>query len=220
MLEVHPAAPAYDLLVKAGGGDAAHAQRLLKTADLIRSLSEFSPVSAPAAAAVAALVTPRTFKKDDWLLRGGERAHSLFFIARGLVREVYIDAAGAEHIRTFIAEGGFTGSLVDLISQRPAITWIQALEPTHTLAVVYSDFARVCDEHPSLQRAARRFAENLYVRKVIREYELQALPARQRYKMWKREWRSIDSRVRRRDLASFLGVRPEHLSRLRANRAD
>ena len=217
---MHPAEIAYQLLVKADGRESVDTRRLLDTGDLIRSISTFSELSAAAAAAVSALVTPRTFKKDEWLLRGGDRAQWLFFIARGLVRELYIDAAGAEHVRTFLAEGGVTGSLVDLISQHPAITWIQALEPTHTLAFAYSDFTRLCDEHPSLQRAARRFAENLYVRKVIREYELQALPARQRYKMWKREWRSIDLRVRRRDLASFLGVRPEHLSRLRANRGD
>jgi CRP-like cAMP-binding protein len=217
---MHPADVAYELLVKADGSDAVDTRRLLDTGDLIRSFSKFSELSAPAADAVSALVTPRTFAKDEWLLRGGDRAQWSFFITRGLVRELYIDAAGAEHVRTFIAEGGLTGSLVDLISQRPAITWIQALEPTHTLAFAYSDLARLCDEHPSLQRAARRFAENLYVRKVIREYELQALPARQRYKIWKREWRAIDLRVRRRDLASFLGVTPEHLSRLRANRGD
>jgi CRP-like cAMP-binding protein len=216
MKESHPAESAYQLLVKSDG----NAGRLLDAADLIRTISQFSELSAPAAAAVSALLTPRTFRKDEWLLRGGERAQWLFFIARGLVRELYIDAAGGEHVRTFLAEGGVTGSLVDLLSQQPAITWIQALEPTHTLAFAYSDFARLCDEHPSLQRAARRFAENLYVRKVIREYELQALPARQRYQMWKREWRSLDLRVRRRDLASFLGVRPEHLSRLRASRED
>ena len=136
------------------------------------------------------------------------------------MRELYIDAVGAEHTRTFLREGSFTGSLVDLISNKPAITWIQALEPTDTLGMVYSDFARLCDEHPSLQRAARRFAEDLYVRKVTREYQLLALSARQRYQLWIQDWRAIDSRVRRRDLASYLGMRPEYLSRLRSNRAD
>ncbi len=141
-----------------------------------------------------------------------------FFITRGLVRELYIDAAGAEHTRTFLAEGFFTGSLVDLISRSPAITWIQALEPTETLAFAYADFIELCDEHASLQRAARRFIEDLYVRKVSREYQLQALSARERYKLWIQDWSAIDSRVRQRDLASYLGIRPEYLSRLRSIR--
>ena len=145
---MHPAERAYRLLIKADGREAVDTGRLLDTADLIRSFSKFGELSAEAAAAVSALLTPRTFQKDEWLLRGGERAQWLFFIARGLVRELYIDAAGAEHVRTFLAEGGLTGSLVDLLSQQPAITWIQALEPTDTLAFPYSDFARLCDDIP------------------------------------------------------------------------
>ena len=120
----------------------------------------------------------------------------------------------------FSAKGYFTGSLVDLISRSPAITWIQALEPTETLALPYSGFTQLCDEHASLQRAARRLVEELYVRKVSREYQLQALSARERYKLWIQDWKAIDSRVRRRDLASYLGMRPEYLSRLRSNRDE
>ena len=164
--------------------------------------------------------TPRTFRKGEWLLRGGDRAQLLFFITQGLVRELYIDSAGTEHTRVFLAEGHFTGSLLDLISRNPAITWIQALEPTATLAFPYSRFTKLCDEHASLQRAARRFVEDLYVRKVSREYQLQALSARQRYKLWIQDWSEIDSRVRRRDLASYLSMRPEYLSRLRATGGD
>jgi hypothetical protein len=54
---------------------------------------------------------------------------------------LYIDAASAEHTRTFLPEGSVTTSLVDLISGKRAFTWIQALEPTpETLAFTYADF--------------------------------------------------------------------------------
>jgi CRP-like cAMP-binding protein len=216
---MHPAARAHVLHSGTANSESDGGRRTLDANDLTRSLSRFGELAPAAIAALPSVLTPRKFQRDKWLLRGGDRAQFLFFIRRGLVRELYIDAAGAEHTRTFLREGSFTGSLVDLISGRPAITWIQALEPTLTLAVLYSDFTRLCDEHPSLQRAARRFVEDLYVRKVSREYQLQALSARERYNLWIQDWRSIDSRVRRRDLASYLGMRPEYLSRLRASRA-
>jgi CRP-like cAMP-binding protein len=218
---MHPAARAHALHSETRNPDSqAEPRATLNADDLTGSLGRFSKLTPAAIEALAGLHTARTFQKDEWLLRGGDTAKMLFFITRGLVREFYTDAAGAEHTRTFLREGSFTGSLVDLISHRPSITWIQALEPTDTLAIVYSDFARLCDEHPSLQRAARRFAEDLYVRKITREYQLLALSARERYELWIQDWRAIDSRVRRRDLASYLGMRPEYLSRLRSNRAD
>jgi CRP-like cAMP-binding protein len=183
------------------------------------TLARFGDLPRNARSAVAALLRPAAFGKDAWLLRGSERATLCHFVVRGLVRELYIDSAGGEHTRSFVAEGGITGSLVDLISGEPAITWIQALERTDTLAFVYADFRKLCDVHPSLERLARLHAEELYVRKVHREHELLALPAQARYQLWIRGSRNIDGRVRRRDLASYLGVTAEHLSRLRSKRA-
>jgi CRP-like cAMP-binding protein len=65
---------------------------------------------------------------------------------------------------------------------------------------------------------ARRNAEALYVRKAQREHEMLALPAAERYARWRREQPELDARVSRRQLASYLGITPEHLSRLRRAR--
>src|SRR5215467_7989549 len=135
---MHPAARAHVPQPEAESSEEHRKRKTLNAEDLARSILKFSEVTPAAIDALAALVAPRTFKRGDWLLRGGDRAQFLFFITRGLVRELYIDAAGAEHTRTFLREGSFTGSLVDLISLRAAITWIQALEPTETLAFTYS----------------------------------------------------------------------------------
>jgi CRP-like cAMP-binding protein len=217
---MHPAARAHALHSEARNSESRRESEAPGAGDATRGFLGFSEVAPAAVAALSNLLTSRAFQENEWLLRGGDRAQFLFFITRGLVRELYVDAAGSEHTRTFLGEGSFTGSLVDLISRRPAITWIQALEPTETLAFDYGEFTGLCEEHPSLQRAARRLVEDVYVRKVSREYQLQALSARERYKLWIQDWSEIDSRVRRRDLASYLGMRPEYLSRLRARRGN
>jgi len=186
--------------------------------DLMTVLAGLGEIEPAASGEFIALLSPRRFEKDEWLLRGGERTRLCYFIARGLVRELYVDAAGAEHTRSFLPEGFFTGSLVDLLSGAPAITWIQALEPTETLAFPYADYNEPCNRYPSLDRVGRRFAEALYVRKVMREYQLLALSAQERYQAWMEGSSTIDARVRRRDVASYLGVTAEHLSRLRARR--
>ncbi|MDB4973175.1 MAG: hypothetical protein JWN48_1516 [Myxococcaceae bacterium] len=197
--------------------DGALAQAPLRAAQsqLAGLLEQLSPMPREALAALEPHHELRTFAAGEYLLRGGERAESAFFVVRGLVRELYLAESGAEHTRAFVPEGQLTGSLLDLISGQPAITWLQALEPTETLAFSYRAFESLCDRHPALQRCARRFAEQLYVRKARREHDMLALSARQRHEAWLTQHGALDARIRRQHLASYLGITPEHLSRLR-----
>jgi CRP-like cAMP-binding protein len=160
-------------------------------------------------------VQSRAFKADAWLLRGGEKATSCYWIESGLVREYYVGEDGTEHTRRFVQAGELTGSLLDLLSGRPAVTFVQALEPTRTLRFEYARFDALCDQQPELQRVARRFTELLYVIKAQREHDLLALSARERLERWQRDHSALDARLSRRHVASYLGVTPEHLSRLR-----
>jgi CRP-like cAMP-binding protein len=163
-----------------------------------------------------ALATPRSFERGAWLLRGGERAVNCYYVGAGLVRELYLGERGHEHTRAFVAEGAFTGSLLDLLSVGPSVTWIQALEPTRTLTWRYADVDALCAKFPELHAVVRRWVEILYVRKTRREHEMLSLSAAERHARWLEEHQAIDGRVSRRHLASYLGVTPEHLSRLRA----
>jgi len=182
-------------------------------ADVLRALA---PVGDEAMRALAQLLTTRSFASGDALLQSGERATWCFFVVHGLVRELYIDAAGTEHTRTFLSEGQVTGSLLDLLSGAPSVTYIQAIEPTETLAWRYAELDVLCERFPELNLVLRRFAEALALRKIRREYELLTLAASERYARWRNVHPRLDERVSRRHLASYLGVTPEHLSRLRA----
>lgn len=182
---------------------------------LAASLRRLAPLGDPAIEALSAIVGRRSFEAGSWLLRAGERAEQCFLVTHGLVRELYIGEGGEEHTRTFIADGQLTGSLLDLLSNEPSVTWIQALEPTTTLAFRYRDLDALSSRFPELHVVARRHAEALYVQKSRREHDLLALAAAERHARWVAANPGLDARVSRRHLASYLGVTPEHLSRLR-----
>jgi CRP-like cAMP-binding protein len=185
---------------------------------LAACLRALSPVDDPAIDALAALASTRSFDAHEWLLRGGERAEWCFLITKGLVRELYIGETGDEHTRSFVADGQVTGSLLDLLAGRPSVTWIQALEPTRTIVWRYAAFEALCDRFPALHLVARRHAEALYVKKTRREHDMLALSSTERYRRWSESHPGLDARVLRKHLASYLGVTPEHLSRLRRTR--
>jgi CRP-like cAMP-binding protein len=179
------------------------------------AFERIAPIGEQAFAALEPLLGFRTFPKGAWLLEGGQLAEWCFLLSAGLVRELYLGDDGQEHTRRFIAEGQVTGSLLDLLSHKPSITWIQALEPVEAVAFRYADFDRLSRQFPEIAAVARHTAEALYVWKTVREYELLALPAAERYQRWLATNPALDRRVSRRHLASYLGVTPEHLSRLR-----
>lgn len=192
------------------------AERLrLARAQFAELLQRLSPLPSDVLDALSALLQPRRFEAGSWLLQGGEFAQHVFFVSEGLVRELYISDRGGEHTRAFVAEGQITGSLLDLISGHPAVTWVQALEPTYALALPYRAYEALCDRHPALERCTRRHTELLYVRKARREHDMLALSAGERYERWRNENPGLDTRIRRQHVASYLGITPEHLSRLR-----
>jgi CRP/FNR family transcriptional regulator, anaerobic regulatory protein len=178
-------------------------------------LSSLADVSDEAFQAFSSLLVRRVFAPRAWLLRGGDHAELCFFIERGLVRELYLGVDGAEHTRVFLAEGALTGSLLDLRSGEASVTWIQSIERTETLAWRYADFEALCQKYPTFHIVARRSAEILALRKIRREHEMLACSGAERYRRWLRDSGGIDARISRRELASYLGVTPEHLSRLR-----
>jgi CRP-like cAMP-binding protein len=182
----------------------------------IHAFEVAGPLSAAARAELGALLRPRRFRVGERLLSPGERAEQAHFVARGLVRELYLDRSGREHTRAFVGDGGFTGSLRDLLGSEPATTLIEALEPTLTMAFDHRAFRALCERHGELSRAALRFTEDLYVRKAEREHDLLALSAAERHAKWLATEPALDPRITRRHLASYLGISPEHLSRLRA----
>jgi CRP/FNR family transcriptional regulator, anaerobic regulatory protein len=182
---------------------------------LVATLRRLAPIGDETMQALLAIVKPRSFEPETWLLRAGDHAQTAYFIVRGLAREFYSDEAGAEHTRRFVREGDFTGSLLDLLSGQPAVTNVQSLEPTRTLTLPYRAYDELCSRSPELQLLARRVVEDLYVRKAQREHAMLALSARQRLEQWQASHQELDSRVSRRHLASYLGITPEHLSRLR-----
>lgn len=150
------------------------------------------------------------------LLRAGEPAREVGFVVDGGLREYFVLPDGSERTKGFNLPGEFAGSLSDLLSGEPSRAWIVAELPTTLLVTPWPDYLALVERYAGWQRFARITAETLYRRKVQREYELLALDAAQRLQATLARWPDLEQRFRQRHIASYVGISPVHLSRLRS----
>jgi len=165
-----------------------------------------------------ALVRPRELERGATVLRAGERASGVFVVISGLLREYFLLEDGIERTKAFVAEGEFSGSLADLLSGEPSKAFIVAEEPTRVLVATFRAYRELEAESPDWERFGRRAAEGLLLRKADREYELLGLDAAGRYARFSTRYPGLEARVAAKHVASYLGITPVHLSRLRRAR--
>jgi len=167
-----------------------------------------------------AIVRPREVKRGDHLLRAGAKATEVAVVVRGLVREYFLLADGSERTKALVNETWFTGSLADLLSGAPSRAYVVAEEASRLLVAPYAEYRALASRSPAWERFGRRSLELLLLRKAEREYELLGLDAEARYAALVARWPEIEARVAARHIASYLGITPVHLSRLRRRRRE
>lgn len=186
----------------------------------VAGMSALSPLVGQDLAEAASLCQRLCLDKGEALLRAGEQAHLVGFVVSGGLREHYVLADGGERTKGFSLPGWFAGSLSDLISGEVSKVWIEAAVPSVLLTLPWAQVRRWQEARPAWTHFAWRVAERLYMMKVEREYELLAMDAAARLDATLARWPTLEQVFSQRDIASYVGVTPVHLSRLRTSRAS
>ena len=167
-----------------------------------------------------ALFRPTTLDKNEPWVRAGSSPKTIAFVREGLLRMFYTRDDGREVNKSFITEDGLCGALESLLDGAPTRLAIEALEPTRLLV---ADYARVTSFYaidPYWERLGRIFAERLYVKKVRKEAQLLMDTAASRYERFLSEHPAVEARVPDYHIASYLGITPESLSRIKRSRRN
>lgn len=158
---------------------------------------------------------PRHFGRGDHLARHGERMTHSHHIVHGLVRLYYTTPDGAEHNKGFAAEGRVVGSAASKLAGAPAGFDIQALEDTRTLSLPFEVADALVARHPAWERLRRLAMERLFLEKEQREKDFLTLDATARYLAFVEREPHLAGRVPLHHVASYLGITPVALSRIR-----
>lgn len=157
----------------------------------------------------------RVFERGERFAEQGVRSRRSGLIDRGAFRYVHASAAGEEHVVGYAFEGEFVGSYVSMRVDAPSQVMIEAMcrcEVRCVAAERLEAFFRTDARH---ERMGRVLAERLLAEVYERLMDRYAATPQQRYEALLARCPGLFELVSLRDLASYLGVRPETLSRIR-----
>jgi CRP-like cAMP-binding protein len=186
-----------------------------EVASLHAALRQVSPLSDADLGALPAPVRV-SLQRGAVFLPAGKPAVEVGAVLSGALREYFLLEDGTERTKGFNLAGDFAGSLSDLLLGGPARTWVVAEVPCVVLVLPWTAYRALVEARPAWSRFAREIAERLYRSKVQREYELLALDATARYRLALERWPELERTFTQQDIASYIGITPGHLSRLRA----
>ena len=153
--------------------------------------------------------------RGELFIEQGKVCDQVAFVVSGKLRNFYFDEAGNEVTCYFVSTNNFVSAFSSFLTNAPTHENISALEDTLLRTISKKDLEALCELVPKMQIFRRVIAENLFITMEKRIMMLQSLSAHERYEKMIKENREILLSVPLQYTASFLGITPQHLSRLR-----
>jgi CRP-like cAMP-binding protein len=157
----------------------------------------------------------KQFKRKDWVQLANTTPRNTYFINKGLARFVITDSEGKEHNTHFSLEEQFSGDYASFLLEIPSLYAIQALEDVEIVVIPRKAVMWCYDHMKSGDRLGRLIAESFFVYQDGRIRNRYIRKPKARYDAITQLFPDIHNRVPQHMIASFLGITPVHLSRLK-----
>lgn len=164
------------------------------------------------------LFSKKHLKKNEYFATEGEYSTKFAFINKGIVRAFYRNNEGSEYNKTFFSKKGLIGAYSSLITNKKNQINLQCLTDCSFLIADFSEIKKLYDTNPKIERLSRILAEQYFVSKEKREIELVMLNATERYAIFQNEHPNLENLIPQYHIASYLGITPTQLSRIRSKR--
>ena len=159
-------------------------------------------------------------RKRRFLLQEGEICKHLAFVMSGCMREYTVDARGEEHIIQFAIEDWWISDLRSFLSGTPSTQNIDALQDSDLLLLEKTARENMLEALPKMERFFRLLQEANYIATQRRINESLSASAEERYLAFIKTYPALVEAVPQNQIASYLGITPQSLSRIRKELAQ
>jgi CRP-like cAMP-binding protein len=161
------------------------------------------------------LLHAKQIKRKQFLLLEGEISKDSIFVTQGCLRGYTVDKNGFEHVLSFAPPNWWIADMYSLLTQNPANLNIEALVDTDVLTLSQKDQERLYLRVPKFERFFRIIIEKSLVSNQQRLIDNFSLTAEERYLNFCKRYPGLIETVPLKQIASFIGITPEFLSKLR-----
>jgi CRP-like cAMP-binding protein len=163
---------------------------------------------------ISSLFKERTYQKGEFFLADGQICKHVGFIARGLMK-YYINHDGEEKTYAFSKENQYVSNYESFLPQRPSSKIIQALEDSHVFVISYNDLQILYAKVRGGERYGRIAVEAVFLQMLIDINSFYTETPEVRYEGFLKNHPDLQQRISQYHIASFVGVKPQSLSRIR-----
>lgn len=165
------------------------------------------------------VLEPKALKRRKVYLRQGNVCKYVAFVLSGALKSYNVDGDGKEHILNFATRDWWIADLYSFISQKPAVLNIETIEESEVLLLSQKDQETLYEKIPKFERFFRIIVENALVASQQRLIDNMSLTAEERYLQFIKKYPGIPVLVPQHSIASYLGITPEFLSKIRSRLA-
>jgi len=160
--------------------------------------------------------TIKEIKKSDYAFSIYDKVNEISYVYRGLFRAFAINEKGEEHTKNFFWETRFYGPMVSLLTGSEICSSVQAIENSVVVDIDYQKYRELLYKHEDLKMYHILYLEKHWIlQKDHNTYALVLEDAKTRYERFLEEFGHIVHRVSQHHIASYLGISPTHLSRIK-----
>lgn len=184
--------------------------------DILQTITEqYGPLSAEAMADVKKHAQLREVRRGGILVREGDYSYELYYVAKGGARAYYLKD-GKTITDWFAFENDFISSIISFFLGVPSQHNIEILEDTTFMVLQLKDIEALCDKYHDFERLARMSTTKTMLQLQQRIVSLQFKSSQERYDSLLEKYPQIELRAPLGDIASYLGITQETLSRIRS----